>query len=70
VPDRRTFTPFYGSTELNAVRLMAPLVGFLPGDDERVVGTVAAIEKHLMADGFVRRYTQHPRHRCRRPAAG
>src|SRR5690349_13838992 len=57
-PDRKTFTQFYGSAELDAAMLMAPLVGFLPGDDERVVGTVAAIEKHLMADGFVQRYTQ------------
>jgi GH15 family glucan-1,4-alpha-glucosidase len=59
-PDRKTFTQFYGSDELDAAMLMVPLVGFLPGDDERVIGTVAAIEKHLMSDGFVQRYTQHP----------
>ena len=35
---------------------MIPLVGFLPAADERVRGTVAAIERHLRADGFVRRY--------------
>jgi len=39
---------------------MVPLVGFLPADDERVQGTLAAIEKNLMADGFVQRYTQNP----------
>jgi GH15 family glucan-1,4-alpha-glucosidase len=39
---------------------MIPLVGFLPATDERVVGTVAAIEEHLMENGFVQRYTQHP----------
>ncbi|MET8154125.1 glycoside hydrolase family 15 protein [Actinoplanes sp. NPDC049668] len=59
-PSRRTFTQFYGSTELDAALLMVPLVGFLPAGDERVTGTVAAIEKHLLVDGFVQRYTQHP----------
>ncbi|BCJ45735.1 glucoamylase [Actinoplanes ianthinogenes] len=59
-PDRKTFTQYYGSAELDAAMLMVPLVGFLPADDERVAGTVAAIEKHLLVDGFVQRYTQHP----------
>ncbi len=35
---------------------MIPLLGFLPPSDPRVRGTVAAIERDLMADGFVRRY--------------
>ncbi|MFI1987755.1 glycoside hydrolase family 15 protein [Actinoplanes sp. NPDC020271] len=59
-PARKTFTQYYGSEELDAAMLMVPLVGFLPATDERVRGTVEAIEKHLMADGFVQRYTQHP----------
>src|SRR4051812_14010586 len=41
---RRTFTQYYGSKELDAALLMVPLVGFLPAGDERVRGTVAAIE--------------------------
>ncbi len=57
--DRKTFTQYYGSTELDAAVLMMPLVGFLPIDDERVTGTIAAIEKHLLVNGFVQRYTQH-----------
>jgi GH15 family glucan-1,4-alpha-glucosidase len=57
---RRTFTQFYGSTELDAALLMVPLVGFLPADDEHVRGTVAAIERELLRDGFVQRYTQIP----------
>jgi GH15 family glucan-1,4-alpha-glucosidase len=57
--DRKTFTQFYGSEELDAALLMVPLVGFLPATDEHVVGTVAAIEEHLMDGGFVQRYTQH-----------
>jgi GH15 family glucan-1,4-alpha-glucosidase len=56
---RKTFTQFYGSEELDAALLMVPLVGFLPATDERVAGTVAAIEEHLMENGFVQRYTQH-----------
>jgi GH15 family glucan-1,4-alpha-glucosidase len=59
-PERRTFTQYYGSEELDAAMLMVPMVGFLPATDERVAGTVAAIEQHLMRDGFVERYTQHP----------
>ena len=39
---------------------MIPLVGFLPADDERVRGTLAAIEKDLLVDGYVQRYTQTP----------
>jgi len=57
-PDRRTFTQYYGSRELDAALLMVPIVGFLPADDERVRGTVAAIEEELYVDGFVQRYTQ------------
>jgi GH15 family glucan-1,4-alpha-glucosidase len=55
--ERNTFTQYYGSKELDAALLNIPLVGFLPGQDSRVQGTVAAIERELMTDGFVRRYT-------------
>lgn len=51
-----SFTQAYGSTELDAACLLIPLVGFLPADDPRVHGTVEAIEKYLLRDGFVRRY--------------
>jgi len=50
------FTQSYGSDRLDASLLMIPLVGFLPADDERVTGTVAAIERELVEDGFVTRY--------------
>jgi GH15 family glucan-1,4-alpha-glucosidase len=53
---RNTFTQFYGSQELDASLLMLPLVGFLPATDPRVLGTVAAIERDLMWNGFVLRY--------------
>jgi GH15 family glucan-1,4-alpha-glucosidase len=53
---RNTFTQYYGSKELDASLLMIPLVGFLPATDPRVLGTVAAIERELMWNGFVQRY--------------
>ena len=51
-----SFTQFYGSGTLDAALLMMPLVGFLSGDDERVRGTVAALERGLTTDGLVLRY--------------
>jgi GH15 family glucan-1,4-alpha-glucosidase len=56
---RGTFTQAYGSPVLDASLLMIPLVGFLSPMDSRVVGTVAAIERELMEDGFVLRYPTH-----------
>lgn len=56
-PQRNTFTQYYGSVELDASILMMPLVGFLPADDPRVIGTIAAIEQFLMVDGYVYRYS-------------
>jgi GH15 family glucan-1,4-alpha-glucosidase len=53
------FTQSYGSKELDASCLRIGQVGFLPMDDPRIVGTVEAIEKHLMKDGFVERYDTH-----------
>lgn len=55
--DGQTFTQTYGRRQLDASLLLIPLVGFLPANDQRVTGTVAAIERHLCDDGFVRRYT-------------
>jgi GH15 family glucan-1,4-alpha-glucosidase len=51
-----SFTQSYGSTDLDASCLRISLVGFLPPEDPRIRGTVEAIEKHLMKDGFVMRY--------------
>jgi GH15 family glucan-1,4-alpha-glucosidase len=55
--ERRTFTQYYGSQELDASTLNIPLVGFLPGTDERVTGTIDAISRELGRDGFVSRYS-------------
>ncbi len=56
--ERGHFTQYYGGTALDASLLMIAMVGFLPADDPRVVGTVTAIEEHLMEDGFVKRYDE------------
>jgi len=52
---RDSFMQSYGSRHLDASVLLLPLVGFLPADDTRIGGTIAAIEKGLMESGFVRR---------------
>ncbi len=57
--DLNSFVQSYGSKELDASLLMIALVGFLPADDPRVRGTVAAIEKGLLHDGFVARYNSN-----------
>jgi GH15 family glucan-1,4-alpha-glucosidase len=51
-----TFVQAYGSKALDASLLLLPLVGFLPPTDPRIIGTVKAIERRLIADGFVCRY--------------
>ena len=53
---KNSFVQSYGSDNLDASLLMIPLVGFLPADDPRVKGTIEAIERDLMRDGFVLRY--------------
>jgi len=54
--ERDTFVQYYGADHLDASLLLIPLVGFLPPDDPRVKGTVAAIQRELMVDGLVHRY--------------
>jgi GH15 family glucan-1,4-alpha-glucosidase len=57
--DLGSFVQSFGSTALDASLLLIPLVGFLPIDDSRVRGTIAAIERRLVVDGFVLRYHTH-----------
>jgi GH15 family glucan-1,4-alpha-glucosidase len=58
--ERNTFVQAFGATELDASLLLLPRVGFLPGSDPRVVGTVEAVRRELCDDGFVRRYRLDP----------
>jgi GH15 family glucan-1,4-alpha-glucosidase len=52
-----TFVQSYGSKLLDASLLLIPQVGFLPAHDQRVLGTIAAVENHLLVGGLVRRYS-------------
>jgi GH15 family glucan-1,4-alpha-glucosidase len=54
--ERNTFTQSYGSKQLDASLLLIPQVGFLLPSDPRAVGTVEAVGKELLRDGFVMRY--------------
>jgi GH15 family glucan-1,4-alpha-glucosidase len=54
--DLGAFAQAYDSDLLDASALLIPQVGFLPPDDARIQGTVAAIERRLLRDGFVLRY--------------
>lgn len=50
------FSRAYGSQSVDASCLLLPMVGFLPADDPRIVGTVRAIRSRLSAGPFVYRY--------------
>ena len=58
-PKLGSFTQSYGSQELDASLLLLPLVGFLPATDPRIRGTIEAIERELLHEGFVLRYRTH-----------
>jgi GH15 family glucan-1,4-alpha-glucosidase len=55
--ERNTFTQSYGSKELDADLLQLAMVGFLPGDDERITGTIDAVRRELGRDGLPSRYS-------------
>jgi len=54
--DKNSFVQYYGSDQLDSSLLMLARVGFLPPDDPRIIGTVDAIQRELLVDGFVQRY--------------
>jgi GH15 family glucan-1,4-alpha-glucosidase len=56
VDERGVFTQHYGTKALDASVLLIPLIGFLPGNDERVRNTVLAIADELTEDELVLRY--------------
>jgi len=58
--ERNTFVQYYGARDLDASLLQIPQLGFLPPDDPRVRGTIAAIDRELVRDGFVCRYPTRP----------
>lgn len=54
------FTGAFDSAELDASVLLLPVVGFLPMEDERMRATVEMIERELVSDGLVRRWSEDP----------
>jgi GH15 family glucan-1,4-alpha-glucosidase len=57
VDDRRgCFTQHYDTTEVDAALLLLPAVGFVAGDDPRMLATIEAVEQDLLSDGLVLRY--------------
>ena len=58
--ERNTFVQYYGARDLDASLLLIPQLGFLPASDPRVRGTIEAVERELVHDGFVRRYPTRP----------
>lgn len=56
--ERNTFVQYYGGPDLDAALLLIPQTGFLPPEDPRIAGTVAAIERELMRGGLVMRYSK------------
>ena len=58
--DRNSFVQYYGTTDLDASLLLIPQLGLLPPEDPRILGTIEAIERELVYDGFVYRYSTHP----------
>ncbi len=59
-PKRKTFVQYYGGEALDAGLLFMALTGFLPVDDPRMKSTVRAIERELMVEGFLLRYSPEP----------
>jgi GH15 family glucan-1,4-alpha-glucosidase len=55
-PRQGCFVQSYGSNQLDASLLLLPTTGFLPATDARIHGTIAAVERQLLVDGFVLRY--------------
>ena len=66
--EQNAFVESYGSKMLDASILLLPSVGFLPPSDPRVKGTLQAIERQMMRDGFVLRHD--PRESEQQPAEG
>ena len=53
---QNTFVQYYGASDVDASLLLLPQLGFLKADDPRIRGTIAAVERSLVHDGFVYRY--------------
>ena len=68
--ERNSFKAAYEGDDLDASLLLLAQTGFVAPDDPRFVGTVEAIEKELLHDGFVMRYNTHGTDDGLRPGEG
>jgi GH15 family glucan-1,4-alpha-glucosidase len=68
--EENAFVESYGSKLLDASVLLLPAVGFLEASDPRIRGTIAAMEKHMMPDGFVLRHDPREMSEEKRPIEG
>ncbi len=55
--EKNSFVQYYGGRTLDASLLLMPQFGFLPANDPRLAGTIAAVERELLRDGLVLRYS-------------
>jgi len=53
---RNCFVDSFDGDDLDASMLLVHELGFLPADDPRFLGTIAAVERDLLQDGHVFRY--------------
>jgi GH15 family glucan-1,4-alpha-glucosidase len=68
--ERNSFKAAYDGNDLDASLLLLAQTGFLAPDDPRFVGTVQAIEKELLREGFVMRYNTHGTNDGLKPGEG
>jgi GH15 family glucan-1,4-alpha-glucosidase len=54
--ENNTFVQAYGQPWLDASLALLPTLGFIDPNDPRMRGTLNAIERHMMRDGFVLRH--------------
>ena len=54
--ERDSFMQHFDTTDVDAALLLIPVVGFLPGDDPKMLGTIKAVEKDLLHGGLLLRY--------------
>ena len=54
--EKQTFVQHYDTTEVDASLLTLSAVGFIAGDDPKMLGTIRAVERELVRDGLVLRY--------------
>jgi GH15 family glucan-1,4-alpha-glucosidase len=53
---KQAYAQAFDSDALDGAQLLMPMLGFLPGDDERMKSTIEAIASELTEDGLVLRY--------------